>query len=162
MSLLRLGVISDTHGWLDPAVSERLAGVDAILHAGDIGAMAVLDALARIAPVSAVRGNNDRTPDLLALPEHLDLPLAGALIHLVHRPIDARPGDARVVITGHTHRAAAESRGGVLWLNPGAAGRQGFHRERTLAILELGDGPPRVAFIALGARGRTATAAAHG
>lgn len=160
MSRLRIGVISDTHGWLDPTVAERFAGVDAILHAGDIGSTAVLNALAQIANVYAVRGNNDRTSDLLALPERLDLPMAGGTIHLVHRPVDARPVGADVVITGHTHRAVVESRDGVLWLNPGAAGRQGFHRERTAAVLSLGGGPPRTDILTLGARGRAAATTA--
>ena len=135
---MRLGVISDTHGWLDPHVKGIFAGVDAILHAGDIGAMHVIEELSAMAPVHAVRGNVDRSPDLLALPEHIDLQLGDVRLHVVHRPVDARPGSAGIVIAGHTHKPLTAWRDGVLWLNPGAAGRRGFHTERTLALLELG------------------------
>ena len=150
---LHLGLISDTHGWLDSRVGEEFGGVDAILHAGDIGAPAVVDALRGLAPTYVVRGNNDRSADLLALPEHVDLELGGTRVHLVHRPQDARPGDADIVVYGHTHRARVEQRDGVWWVNPGAAGRRGFHTERTIAAMELGDGPPRVTLISLGPRG---------
>jgi putative phosphoesterase len=110
---MRIGVIADTHGWLDPRALDAFAGVDAILHAGDIGALAVVAALGAIAPVHVVRGNNDTTPDLLALPEYLDLELAGHRVHLVHRPQDARPGAAAIVIYGHTHKVTVEQRDGV-------------------------------------------------
>ena len=150
---MRLGVISDTHGWLDPRAVEHFAGVAAILHAGDIGAAGVIEALREIAPVYAVRGNVDRAPDVLGFPERLDVTLAGVPVHLVHRPVDARPGAARVVVTGHTHRPLVEWRGGVLWLNPGAAGRRGFHTERTLAVLDLTGARPHAAIIAMGPRG---------
>lgn len=155
---MRIGVIADTHGWLDPRALAALAGVDAILHAGDIGALAIVAALRAVAPVHAVRGNNDRTPDLLALPEHRDLELAGHRVHLVHRPQDARPGVAAIVVYGHTHQAKVEQRGGVWWVNPGAAGRRGFHTERTLALLDLGAVAPRVTTLSLGPRS-TRTAA---
>lgn len=155
---MRIGVISDTHGWLDPAVERHLAGVDAILHAGDIGALTVVEQLARIAPIHAVRGNNDRTPDLLTLPEHIDLDLGGVRIHLVHRPIDARPGAATIVVTGHTHRPLIEWRGDVLRLNPGAAGRRGFHMERTLALLDLAGARPDAEIVTLGPRSPKADA----
>ena len=145
-------MISDTHGWLDPRVGSVFAGVDLILHAGDIGALAVIEALAQIAPVHAVRGNVDRAPDLLALPERLDLALNGAGVHLVHRPQDAAPAEAAIVITGHTHRPLIAERDGVLWLNPGAAGRRGFHTERSLALLTLGEGRPCAEIITLGPR----------
>jgi putative phosphoesterase len=148
----RVGLISDTHGWLDPRVLDELAGVDAILHAGDVGALVIVDTLRRLAPTYVVRGNNDRTPDLLALPEHIDLEMSGTRIHVVHRPQDARPSDAGIVVYGHTHRARVERRGDVWWVNPGAAGRRGFHTERTIAAMELGDGPPRVRVISLGPR----------
>jgi uncharacterized protein len=114
------------------------AGVDAILHAGDIGKPEVLDQLAEIAPVTAVRGNNDAKPRLQELPERRDFLLNGVWVHLVHRPQDALPRpNTRIVVFGHTHRPLSESRGNILFLNPGAAGRQGFQRERTAAILEI-------------------------
>jgi uncharacterized protein len=155
---MRIGLISDTHGWLDPRALDVLAGVDVILHAGDIGALAIVDALRAVAPVHAVRGNNDKTPDLLALPEHVDLDVDGALVHLVHRPQDARPGDATIVVCGHTHKVKVEQRDGVWWVNPGAAGRRGFHTERTLAVMELAEGTPSVAVVSLGPRSARAAA----
>jgi putative phosphoesterase len=148
---MRIGVIADTHGWLDPRALTVFADVDVILHAGDIGARAIVAALGAVAPVHAVRGNNDRTPDLLALPEHRDLELAGHRVHLVHRPQDAQPGGAIMVVYGHTHQVKAESRHGVWWVNPGAAGRRGFHRERTLALIDLG-AAPHVTTVSLGPR----------
>ena len=149
---MRIGVISDTHGWLDPRVAAFFAGVDLILHAGDIGALAVVEDLAAVAPVQVVRGNVDRSPELLALPERIDLEAAGVRVHLVHRPQDAQPGAAAVVVTGHTHRPLIVERDGVLWLNPGAAGRRGFHAERSVALLALGGGPPHAEIISLGPR----------
>jgi putative phosphoesterase len=149
---MRIGIIADTHGWLDPRVLATFAGVDAILHAGDIGALAIVEALGAVASVHAVRGNNDKMPDLLTLPAHLDLELAGFRIHLVHRPQDARPGAAAIVVYGHTHQVTVEQRRGVWWVNPGAAGRRGFHRERTLALLDLDAAAPRVTTVFLGPR----------
>jgi uncharacterized protein len=131
---------------------DALAGVDAILHAGDIGALSIVDALRAVAPVHVVRGNNDTAPDLLALPEHVDLDLAGRRVHLVHRPQDARPGAAAIVVCGHTHQVQVERRNGVWWVNPGAAGRRGFHAERTLALMELREAAPRVTTLSLGPR----------
>ena len=149
---MRIGLISDTHGWLDPCVADLFSQVACILHAGDIGALAVVEELGRIAPVHAVRGTVDRAPELLALPEQINLTLLGRRVHLVHRPIDARPGDAAVVVNGHTHRPLVTWRDGVCWINPGAAGRRGFHSERSLALLELDSGEPRVEIIPLGPR----------
>jgi uncharacterized protein len=132
------GIISDTHGYLDPQLESLFAGVDIVLHAGDIGKPEVLDGLAEIGPVLAVRGNVDLNPRLLTLPERRNLTLAGVSIQLVHRPQDADPpAGTRVVIFGHTHRALCEWRQNILFLNPGAAGRQGFHRERTACLLEI-------------------------
>src|SRR5439155_11967914 len=135
-----IGLIADTHGYLDPRVPPALKGVDLILHAGDIGTEAVLAALARIAPVTAVAGNNDAKLAQLALTLRVDLNLEGVKLHLVHRLIDAAPGsDTRIIVYGHSHKALVAKREGVLWVNPGAAGRVGFHHEVTLALLRLDD-----------------------
>ena len=158
---MRIGVISDTHGWLDPHALEALAGVDAILHAGDIGARSIVDALGAVAPVHVVRGNTDTTPELLALPEHVDLDLAGHRVHLVHRPQDARPGAAAIVVCGHTHQVKVEQRGGGWWVNPGAAGRRGFHTERTVALMELRQAAPRVTTLSLSPRSARVAAEAR-
>ena len=149
---MRIALISDTHGWLDPRIHELFADVAAILHAGDIGVFGVVEQLRQIAPLQVVRGNVDRTPDLLALPEHVDLMLGGVRLHLVHRPVDARPRDAQIVVYGHTHKPLVDWRDGVCWVNPGAAGRRGFHTERSVAVLELDAWPPRIEIIPLGPR----------
>src|SRR5437764_3677428 len=104
-----VGLISDTHCYLDPRALAALVGVDVVLHAGDVGSLAVLEALAAIAPVHAVRGNNDDKLGGLGLPFALDLTLAGHSIHLVHQLPDARPkAGTVVVVTGHSHRAVVE------------------------------------------------------
>jgi putative phosphoesterase len=131
-----IGVISDTHGHVDPRLEAAFAGVEAIVHAGDVGGTAVLDALGQIAPLHAVYGNNDERLGGLGLRLQEDFELAGVPFHLVHQLPHARPGDAaRVVVFGHSHRALIEQREDVLYLNPGAAGRVGFHRVQTVALL---------------------------
>jgi len=148
-----IGLIADTHGYLDPRVPPALKGVDLILHAGDIGTEAVLAALARIAPVTAVAGNNDAKLAQLALPLRVDLNLEGVKLHLVHRLIDAAPGsDTRIIVYGHSHKALVAKREGVLWVNPGAAGRVGFHHEVTLALLRLDDEGCEAELVLLGPR----------
>lgn len=159
-----VGLIADTHGWLDPAVLAHFAGVAHIVHAGDVGAAAVLDALATVAPVTAVRGNIDGG-ELARLPATALVELAGVRLATVHiagqpnRP-DAATGDlvARlrpaVLVVGHSHIPVAGRTLGTLWINPGAAGHQGFHRRRTVAVLRIGPGQRLSLYeIDLGARG---------
>jgi uncharacterized protein len=136
---LLVGVISDTHGFFDPQLDRVFSSVDYILHAGDIGKPEVLDQLERFAPVLAVRGNVDVDARLMELPERRRISLGGAGIQLVHRPqdVESQSGVAAVIF-GHTHRRFNEWRENILFLNPGAAGRQGFHRERSVALLEIG------------------------
>jgi putative phosphoesterase len=145
-----IGLIADTHGYLDPQVPPALQGVDLILHAGDIGAE---DVLAALADVTAVVGNNDGPLAHLGLPLQVDVELEGVRIHLVHRLIDAAPGpDTRVVVYGHSHKALVAEREGMLWVNPGAAGRVGFHREVTLALLRVANGRCEAELVLLGPR----------
>src|SRR5437667_9051654 len=147
-------LIADTHGYLDPRVPPALKGVDRILHAGDIGAEGVLVALARTAPVTAVAGNNDAKLAQLGLPLRVDMVLEGVKLHLVHRLIDAAPGSGtRIVVYGHSHKALIAEREGMLWVNPGAAGRVGFHREVTLALLRVANGRCEAELVFLGRRG---------
>jgi putative phosphoesterase len=126
----RIGVISDTHGLMRPEALEALAGVDAIVHAGDIGAAEVLEALARIAPVTAVRGNNDRGDWAAAIPETATLDAGGAVLHVIHDvkllDCDPRAAGFAAVVAGHSHKPRNEVIGGVLWFNPGAAGPRRF------------------------------------
>ncbi|SFH45281.1 hypothetical protein SAMN04488020_1153 [Palleronia marisminoris] len=143
----RIGVISDTHGLLRPEALEALEGVDRILHAGDIGDPDHLDALARIAPVTAIRGNIDRGDWAGVLAETVTLTIEGLRIHMIHdrKSLQADPGAEgwNVVISGHSHKPAIEEAGGILWLNPGAAGPRRFRLPITLAFLWEDAGRPR-------------------
>jgi putative phosphoesterase len=139
-----IGVIADTHGYVDPRLDEAFRGVDAIVHAGDVGGAHVLDALRAVAPLHAVYGNNDEKLGGLGLPFIDDFTLVGVGFHLVHQLPHARPhDDTRVVVFGHSHKTLIEDRAGVLYLNPGAAGRAGFHRLQTVALLRVARGVVR-------------------
>ena len=154
-----IGVVSDTHGYVDPRLIAAFAGVEAIIHAGDVCGEGVLEALRELAPVYAVRGNNDDKLGDLGLPSHLDVVLDGIEPHVVHQLPEARLGaEARAVIFGHSHRPISEWRDGVLYLNPGAAGRSGFHALQTVALLHIEGGELRPELIELGAREKLAPA----
>jgi hypothetical protein len=148
-----VGVVADTHAFLDPRLVEALGSVDAIVHAGDVGGVDVLKRLAKIAPLYAVAGNNDVPLGGLGLPEHLDVEIDGAKLHVVHQRPEARPAPGtNVIIFGHSHRQVSEWRDGVLYLNPGAAGRRGFHALQTAALLHIENGVPRPEPVILGPR----------
>ena len=148
-----LGLVSDTHGYLDARLIAALQGVDAILHAGDVGSVEVLEGLREIAPVHAVYGNNDLPLGNLGLPEHVDVSYGGVRLHVVHEVARARPSaHTRVVVFGHSHRQLSEWRDGVLFVNPGAAGRRGFHRIQTAALLHVEDGQAEAELLVLGPR----------
>ena len=136
-----IGVISDTHGLLRPEALSALAGSRHIVHAGDIGDPAVLEALARIAPVTAVRGNNDKGPWAMTLRETELVEIADTRIYVIHDlaqlDIDPAAEDIAVVIAGHSHRPAQRMEGGVLYLNPGSAGPRRFSLPVTVARLGL-------------------------
>ncbi len=150
---MRVGVVSDTHGYLDPRLIAAFEGVGVILHAGDVGGEAVLDGLRAIAPLHAVQGNNDVPLGGLGLQTHLDLSLDGIEAHLVHELPHARPSPGtRLIVFGHSHKQIAEWRDGVLYLNPGAAGRQGFHKLQTATILNINYGGIEVEELTLGPR----------
>jgi putative phosphoesterase len=147
------GIVSDTHGYVDPRMIAALAGVDAIVHAGDVGGAHVLAALSEIAPVHAVYGNNDEKTDTLGLPFRADFGLGGKTFHLVHQlPHAEPPPDTSAVVYGHSHRALIEERAGVLFINPGAAGRAGFHRVQTIVRLKIGRARIDAEIVELGAR----------
>jgi putative phosphoesterase len=140
---LRLGIVSDTHGLVRPEALALLQGVDAVLHAGDIGKPAVLDQLAAIAPVVAVRGNVDRGEWARALPE-TELYLAGTLsIYLLHnlQELDLAPDAAGIdlIVHGHSHRPSREVRQGVTYLNPGSIGPRRFTLPIAMGILTVED-----------------------
>jgi putative phosphoesterase len=151
-----VGVVSDTHGYLDPRLLDAFHGVDVILHAGDVGGESVLEGLRRLAPLYAVQGNNDVPLGGLGLPSHLDIELEGVVLHLVHELPHAKPSPAtNAVAFGHSHRQLCEWREGVLYLNPGAAGRRGFHALQTAALLRIEDGKPEAELVVLGQRVNT-------
>ncbi len=138
---MNIGIISDTHGLMRPEALAALSGSSLILHAGDIGSRSVLDALRTIAPVVAVRGNCDRGPWAQGLPEVEVVEAGTHLIYLLHdlKDLDLDPAAAgfRVVISGHSHVPAQQERKGVLYLNPGSAGRRRFKLPVTVARLRL-------------------------
>jgi len=151
-----LGIISDTHGHLDPRVEKIFAGVDHIIHAGDIGYASIILELQLIAPVSAVLGNCD--DDIgFELFETVQLEQKSFLVHHIVNPrewsdsLKARIAKARpeVVVFGHTHKKFAETLNGILFFNPGYAGKPKFGAERSVAILHLESGAFRHEFIAL-------------
>ena len=151
----RIGIISDTHGLIRPQALSALAGCTRILHAGDIGGAAIIDALASIAPVTAVRGNNDIDSWGAALPGCATVDTDGLRIHLLHDiadiAIDPRATGVRVVISGHSHMPLIGERGGVLYINPGSAGPRRFRLPISVAILDIngGDVAARIVELAL-------------
>ena len=144
MTIHRIGVMSDTHGLLRSQVREVLAGVEIILHAGDVGKPEVLAELGYIAPVLAVRGNVDRGEWANALPETQVTQVGGVWVYMLHdvSRLDVEPagGGFGAVIYGHSHRAKVERKQGVLYLNPGAAGPWRFDLAPSVAVLEISGG----------------------
>lgn len=141
-----IGVISDTHGLLRPEALERLTGASHVLHAGDVGAPFILDALAGIAPLLAIRGNVDIDDWADALPETRTETIGGHRVHMLHDlktlAIDPAAEGISVVISGHSHKPSVSWRDGVLYLNPGSAGRRRFSLPISVARLQLTPGRP--------------------
>jgi len=137
-------VISDTHGLVRPEALAALAGVERIVHAGDIGDQAVLDTLARVAPVTAVRGNNDRGRWAVEIPETEVVEVGGVSLYLLHdlHELDLEPRAAgfAAVISGHSHQPRLDEKDGVLYLNPGSAGPRRFKLPISLARLRIAKG----------------------
>ena len=127
---MRVGLISDTHGMLRPEALDFLAGSDHIVHGGDIGGPEILERLAAIAPLTVVRGNNDTAPWTRAIPETARVDFGPVALYAIHDlkqlDIDPRAAGVRVVVSGHSHKPACSERGGVLYVNPGSAGRRRF------------------------------------
>ncbi len=152
--VLRVGLISDTHGVLHPAVTRVFARVDHILHTGDIGSADVLEQLERLAPVTAISGNADRPP-LSRLPHTRCVELGGTPILLVHQGMERgrltaeleaglRRHRPAVAVYGHSHVAAVSRRADVLLVNPGGGGRRRFNLPRSVAGLTIGAHDVRV------------------
>ena len=146
-----LGIISDTHGLLRPEALDALRGSDLILHAGDIGGAEILDRLRALAPVFAVRGNNDTAPWCRRLPLRETIEVDGSLIYLLHDiydlDVDPKFAEISAVITGHTHRPRDYWEEDVLYCNPGSAGPRRFDLPVTLARLDLRRRPWRPEFV---------------
>jgi uncharacterized protein len=139
-----IGVISDTHGLLRPEAVAALRGVEHILHAGDVGDRAILDALREIAPVTAIRGNVDVSGACAALPATDVVELGGRLFYLVHsvHDLDINPVAAGVamVVSGHSHKASVQVRDGVIYFNPGSAGPRRFSLPVTVGFVTVENG----------------------
>ena len=144
-----LGLISDTHGLMRPEALAALEGCNRIIHAGDIGSRSdrhngVLDTLAGLAPLTVVRGNNDRADWAEPIPRTATLEFAGVRIHVLHilgeLAIDPVAAGVQVVISGHSHKPCLETRDGVLYVNPGSAGPRRFRLPVTVARLHVAGG----------------------
>jgi putative phosphoesterase len=149
-----IGLISDTHGLMRDSALRALDGVELILHAGDVGRRAILDALWSLAPVHAVYGNVDARDGLLS--EAFDGELAGQRVHMSHGHELGSPTpetlvaryDAHIVIYGHTHRPLVKEVGGTLVINPGAAGPARFALKPSVALLTLPERTVRIVTLA--------------
>lgn len=149
-----VGLISDTHGLLRPSVHDALAGVELILHAGDVGGSSILDELSLIAPVKAVFGNTDPPDDPGLVPE-IVMEIGGLRIHVSHghevgSPTPARLAeryDADVVIYGHTHRPLVTQHDGRTFVNPGAAGARRFNISPSVGRLTIANGKAEIEII---------------
>ena len=143
-SSIRIGVISDTHGLVRPAAKLALAGVDRILHAGDICGRDVLDELGTVAPVTAVRGNNDHGPWTASIQITEAVEIGGVMIYMLHDlaelDLDPQVAGFRMVVSGHSHRPLIQDKDGVLFVNPGSAGPRRFTLPISLAIVEINKG----------------------
>lgn len=138
---LRVGVLSDTHGLMRLDALTALLGSDLLLHAGDIGAAAVLEALQAIAPLVAIRGNNDTQPWAADLPETAVHDTGAVRIFITHNraqlALDPRAAGFQVVVSGHSHQPLIEQRDGVLYVNPGSCGPRRFSLPVTVALLTI-------------------------
>jgi putative phosphoesterase len=144
MTTFRIGVISDTHGLLRPEAERLLAGVDHIIHGGDIGNPNIVPALRRIAPVTAIRGNVDTGDWAAKFADTEFVNFAGRSIYVLHDLKTLRINPAArgidVVVSGHSHLLKVQTIDNVLYLNPGSAGRRRFKLPITLATIDAGSG----------------------
>jgi putative phosphoesterase len=138
---MKVGVVSDTHGLLRPEVIPALAGVEHILHLGDVGDPAILKSLERLAPVTAIRGNVDRSGPCSRLPEYEVLLLEGHYIYMLHdvQTLHLDPAAARfgAVLYGHSHKPEIRRHKSVLYFNPGSCGPRRFELPVTIGLLTV-------------------------
>lgn len=139
--MLRVGLISDTHGLLRPQACAFLRGCDHIVHAGDVGSAAVLQELASLAPLTTVRGNNDKGAWAEALPASARLRFEAVWLYVIHDlaelNVEPRAESIRVVVSGHSHKPGMAERDGVLYINPGSAGPRRFRLPVAAAELRI-------------------------
>ena len=140
---MKIGVVSDTHGLLRLEAVRALAGVQRILHLGDVGKASVLKELGKIAPVTAVRGNVDREGPLSELPETEVVMIADRYVYMLHDlhklQLDPAAGKFAAVLSGHTHAPNYYRRKGVLYFNPGSCGPRRFRLPVTVGLLTVGE-----------------------
>jgi putative phosphoesterase len=151
---MRIALISDTHGLLRPEALDFVRSADHIVHAGDICDPAILEALAAIAPLTAVRGNNDHGAWAERLPATALLPLGDVLLYAIHdlAEIDLDPPAAGVhaVVSGHSHKPLVRTRDGVVYVNPGSAGPRRFKLPISVGELLVADGAVTARTVTLG------------
>lgn len=142
--MIRIGLISDTHGLLRAEAKAALAGCARIIHGGDVGDPLILDELAAIAPLTVVRGNIDESLWADELPETIVLEIEQVRVGVIHNlaQLDLRcaVAQARVIVYGHSHKPKVEERDGVLYVNPGSAGPRRFKLPVTVGILTIESG----------------------
>jgi hypothetical protein len=140
---MKIGVISDTHGLLRPEVITAFAGVERILHLGDVGKASILKELAKIAPVTAIRGNVDREGPCSELPETDVTLIAERYVYMLHNletlHLDPAAGKFAAVLFGHTHVPNYYRRKGVLYFNPGSCGPRRFDLPVSVGLLSVGE-----------------------
>ena len=150
---MKIGLISDTHSLLRPQAMDALQGCEQLIHAGDIGKPAILDALRAVAPLTVVRGNNDQDDAWASdVPYSAVLRVAGVGIYVTHIPADVPltlPDDIQVVVVGHSHKPLIEQRGAVLFINPGSAGPRRFKLPISVAVLHIDEQGIRAELIEL-------------
>jgi putative phosphoesterase len=154
-NIKRIGLISDTHGLLRREAVEALRGSELIIHAGDVGKPEILEALRKIAPVVAVRGNVDTAEWAKLLPETAVLEAGAAMIYVLHdvNALDVNPAVSgfQIVVSGHSHQPSKKELHGVLYINPGSAGPRRFQLPVTVALLKVDRTPFKVEFVDLDA-----------
>lgn len=138
---MKIGVVSDTHGLLRPEVAPAMAGVERILHLGDVGKISILRELEKIAPVTAIRGNVDREGPCSELPETDVTLIADRYVYMLHDlntlHLDPAAGKFAAVLFGHTHVPNYYRRKGVLYFNPGSCGPRRFQLPVTVGLLTV-------------------------
>ena len=138
---MKIGVVSDTHGLLRPQVIPALEGVEHILHLGDVGDPAILKSLKKVAPLTAIRGNVDRTGACSKLPETEVVLLEGRYLYMLHdvHTLHLDPAAAKfaAVLYGHSHQPSVRRHKGVLYFNPGSCGPRRFDLPVSIGLMEI-------------------------